>query len=166
MLILGIDPGTATTGFGLVEAVNNKSRLIHYGTVNTGASTDMPERLCQISNKLNEIITTFKPDAVAVEEIYYFKNAKTVIAVAQSRGVILLTAALAGLEIAEYTPLQIKQAVSGYGKADKKQVQKMVQVILNMEALPRPDDAADALAVAICHIHSQQLGKIYKGGLK
>ncbi len=166
MLVLGIDPGTATTGFGLVEVVNNKNKLIHYGTINTAASTDMPVRLCEISKKLNEIITTYNPDAVAIEELYYFKNAKTVITVAQSRGVIMMTAAMAGLEIAEYTPLQVKQSVVGYGKAEKKQVQIMVQAILNMETLPKPDDAADALAIAICHIHSHRMGKIYKGGLK
>jgi len=166
LLVLGIDPGTATTGFGLVEAVNNRNKLIHYGTVTTDAAADMSDRLCQISDKINEIITVYKPDAAAIEQIFYFKNAKTVITVAQSRGVILMTAAKAGLKIAEYTPLQVKQSVVGYGKADKKQVQIMVQSILNMENLPKPDDAADALAIAICHIHSCRMAKIYKGGLK
>lgn len=166
MLVLGIDPGTATTGFGLIESNNNKIKLVGYGTIDTRASEEMPLRLCEISKRIDEIITAYKPDAIAIEEIYYFKNAKTVITVAQSRGVILMTAAMAGIEIAEYTPLQVKQSVVGYGKAEKKQVQIMVKSILKLEALPKPDDAADALAIAICHIHSHRLGKIYKGGFK
>ncbi len=166
MLVLGIDPGTATTGFGLVEAVNSHIELIRYGTVKTEATAVMPDRLCQICDQINEIITAYKPDVAAIEQLYYFKNAKTVITVAQSRGVIMMTAAKAGLEIAEYTPLQVKQSVVGYGKADKKQVQIMVQSILHMDTLPKPDDAADALAIAICHIHSCRMAKIYKGGLK
>lgn len=166
MRVLGIDPGTATTGFGLVESNRGKLKLIDYGIIKTAADIKMPERLCQISSKVNEIIAEYKPDAVAIEELYYFKNAKTVITVAQSRGVIMMTAAMADKEIAEYTPLQVKQSVVGYGKADKKQVQLMVKTILNMEDLPKPDDAADALAIAICHIHSHRLGNIIKGGLK
>ncbi|HPF43753.1 MAG TPA: crossover junction endodeoxyribonuclease RuvC [Syntrophomonadaceae bacterium] len=166
MLVLGIDPGTATTGFGLIEAVNSRIELVRYGTVTTEANAAMSDRLCQICDQINEIITIYKPDVAAIEQIYYFKNAKTVITVAQSRGVIMMTAAKAGLEIAEYTPLQVKQSVVGYGKADKKQVQIMVQSILHMDTLPKPDDAADALAIAICHVHSCRMAKIYKGGLK
>lgn len=166
MLVLGVDPGTATTGFGLVEAVNNNIKLIDYGIISTEATAAMPERLCQIGDRLNGIINTYKPDVAAIEQIYYFKNAKTVITVAQSRGVIMMTAARAGLEIAEYTPLQVKQSVVGYGKADKKQVQIMVQALLKMGKLPKPDDAADALAIAISHIHSCRMANIYKGSLK
>ncbi len=166
MLVLGIDPGTATTGFGLVESIGSRMKLVHYGTITTEAAAEMPERLCQISEQIDGIIKAYKPDVAAIEQIYYFKNAKTVITVAQSRGVIIMTAAKAGLDIAEYTPLQVKQSVVGYGKADKKQVQIMVQTLLKMEKLPRPDDAADALAIAISHIHSCRLVNIYKGGLK
>lgn len=166
MLVLGIDPGTATTGFGLVESISNRMKLIHYGTITTEATAEMSQRLCQISEQIDELIKVYKPDVAAVEQIYYFKNAKTVITVAQSRGVIIMTAARAGLEIAEYTPLQVKQSVVGYGKAEKKQVQIMVKSLLKMETLPRPDDAADALAVAISHIHSCRLANIYKDGWK
>lgn len=164
MLVLGIDPGTAITGFGLVESIGGIIRLIDYGTIKTGADIPMSHRLCEINDKINELIMINKPDAVAIEELYYFKNAKTVITVAQSRGVIMMTAAQTGVKIAEYTPLQVKQSVVGYGKADKKQVQMMVKAILNMKNMPKPDDAADALAIAICHIHSHRLENIYRGG--
>ncbi len=124
----------------------------------------MPLRLAQIYQELDELLVEHSPDVVAVEHLYYQKNAKTVITVAQSRGVILVTAANRGIEVAEYTPLQVKQAVVGYGRADKKQVQFMVQKVLGMPQLPKPDDAADALAVAICHSHSHKLNSIYRGG--
>ncbi|MEN6349841.1 MAG: crossover junction endodeoxyribonuclease RuvC [Syntrophomonas sp.] len=157
MLVLGIDPGTATTGYGLVEYRGGKERLIEYGTVKTPSTMEMPLRLCKINREIDILLQKFKPDMVAIEQLFYFKNSKTVISVAQSRGVAMLTAAAAGFPIAEYTPLQVKQAVVGYGKAEKRQVQLMVQKILSMDELPRPDDAADALAIAICHIHSHKI---------
>ncbi|MDD3890213.1 MAG: crossover junction endodeoxyribonuclease RuvC [Syntrophomonadaceae bacterium] len=162
MLVLGIDPGTAITGYGLVDHKSGKEKLITYGTITTPAGMKMHLRLCIINQEIDRLIAEYKPDAVAVEEIFYQKNAKTVITVAQSRGVVLMTAASAGVEVAEYTPLQVKQAVVGYGNAEKKQVQIMVQKILSMQQIPRPDDAADALAIAICHIHSYRLGALYK----
>ncbi len=160
MLVLGIDPGTAITGFGLVKK-DRRELLIDYGTITTPAGMDMPARLCKINRELTAIINKYQPDAAAVEELFYHKNSKTVITVAQARGVALMTLAAGGLPIAEYTPLQVKQAVVGYGNAEKKQVQLMVQKILNMEELPRPDDAADALAIAICHLHSVRLGRYF-----
>ncbi|WP_054695923.1 crossover junction endodeoxyribonuclease RuvC [Syntrophomonas palmitatica] len=153
MKVLGIDPGTATTGYGVLEQVAGKAQLLEYGTINTSAKTSMPQRLWHIHQEVNGLLTVHKPDVVVVEEIFYFKNAKTIVTVAQGRGVILLAAAAAGVAVAEYTPLQVKQAVVGYGQADKRQVQLMVQKLLNMKEMPRPDDAADALAIAICHLH-------------
>ncbi len=157
MKVLGIDPGTATTGYGILEQVAGKAQLLEYGIINTAAKTSMPERLLKIQREMNRLLLEHKPDVVAVEEIFYFKNAKTIVTVAQGRGVILLTAAAAGIAVAEYTPLQVKQAVVGYGQAEKRQVQYMVQRLLNMKELPRPDDAADALAIAICHLHSYRM---------
>lgn len=162
MIVLGIDPGTATTGYGVVEYQAGKERLVKYGTITTPAAMDMADRLLTINRQLSDLIREVKPDAAAVEQLFFHKNAKTVITVAQGRGVILLTAAQEGIAVSEYTPLQIKQSVVGYGKAEKKQVQVMVQKMLAMRELPRPDDAADALAVAICHIHSYRLGAILK----
>lgn len=164
MLVLGVDPGTATTGYGVVEYLHGKEKLISYGTIRTTADLPMELRLLKIHREFNHLLDEYQPDAVAIEELFHHKNAKTVITVAQSRGVLLMTAAARGLELAEYTPLQVKQAVSGYGNADKKQVQIMVQKILHMEQVARPDDAADALAIAICHIHSYRLGRLNKGG--
>jgi crossover junction endodeoxyribonuclease RuvC len=165
MIVLGIDPGTATTGYGAIQKQAGKEKLIEYGVINTRPDSDMPNRLMKINHEIQGLIIKIKPDVIAVEELFYHKNSKTVITVAQARGVALLTAAMAGIEVMEYTPLQIKQAVAGYGKADKKQVQIMVQKILNLAEIPRPDDAADALAVAICHVHSHRLNSIYKNRL-
>lgn len=162
MIVLGIDPGTATTGYGVVEYQAGREKLIKYGTITTPAAMNMADRLVSINRQLSLLIQEVKPDAAAVEQLFFHKNSKTVITVAQGRGVALMTAAREGIAVSEYTPLQIKQSVVGYGKADKKQVQIMVQKILAMRELPRPDDAADALAVAICHIHSCRLGAIYK----
>lgn len=162
MLVLGIDPGTATTGYGLVKYEAGRQIMIDYGIISTPANMDMALRLCKINREVDELITKYSPDVVGVEQLYYQKNSKTVITVAQGRGVILMTVANRGIEVAEYTPLQVKQAVVGYGKADKTQVQYMVQKILNLKEPPKPDDAADALAVAICHINSYKLNSIYK----
>ncbi len=164
MLVLGIDPGTATTGYGLVKYEAGRQLMIDYGVISTKANMEMAFRLCKINQDLDNLITKYSPDVVAVEHLYHQNNAKTVITVAQGRGVVLMTAANRGLEVAEYTPLQVKQSVVGYGKADKNQVQFMVQKILTLPALPKPDDAADALAVAICHVHSHKLRNIQKGG--
>ncbi len=162
MIVLGIDPGTATTGYGVVEYQAGREKLIKYGTITTPSAMDMADRLLIINRQLTALIQEVKPDAAAVEQLFFHKNSKTVITVAQGRGVALMTAAGLGIAVSEYTPLQIKQSVVGYGKADKKQVQVMVQKILAMPELPRPDDAADALAVAICHIHSCRLGTLLK----
>jgi len=154
MLILGLDPGTATTGYGIIEKCGATVKPVEYGIISTPAGGNMADRLNTIHTKLVALLAAFRPAAVAVEEIFYHRNAKTVISVAQSRGVILLAAAQNGIQVAEYTPLQVKQSVVGYGQADKRQVQLMVKQILNLSSVPKPDDAADALAIAICHLHS------------
>ncbi len=164
MIVLGIDPGTAITGYGVVENKLGRNAIIAYGTINTTANMDMALRLSKINRDLDDLIIKYNPDVVAVEHLYYQKNAKTVITVAQSRGVILMTAANRDIEVAEYTPLQVKQSVVGFGRAEKAQVQFMVQKLLNLKDIPKPDDAADALAVAICHLHSYKVNSIYKGG--
>lgn len=164
MRVLGIDPGTATTGYGVVDYLQGREKLVHYGTIRTAARLDMPARLCQIKRELDQLLEDYHPDVVAVEELFYNRNSKTVITVAQSRGVVLMAAAAAGLSVAEYTPLQVKQSVVGYGNADKRQVQLMVQRILGMKEIPTPDDAADALAIAICCLHSYRLSRCIKDG--
>lgn len=151
MIILGLDPGTATTGFGVIESDGETLKLLDYGCIETMANETLPARLYQISKDLLEIITHWKPDAIAIEELFFSKNVKTAMTVAHARGAIMQKLAEQGYRIYEYKPMQIKEAVSGYGRADKKQVQRMVQMILDMHEIPRPDDAADALAVAICH---------------
>ncbi|KUO50644.1 MAG: Holliday junction resolvase [Desulfitibacter sp. BRH_c19] len=163
MLILGVDPGTATTGFGVIEVNANRYRSIIYGTILTEASMAMPFRLGIINNRLNEIISEYKPEHMAVEQLYFSKNTRTALTVGQARGVILLTGIQKNLPIGEYTPLQVKQAVAGYGRADKQQVQKMVAAVLGLNVIPKPDDAADALAVAICHAHSYKLNSVLTG---
>ena len=155
MLVLGIDPGTATTGYGLVrETPRGDLELVEYGVILTPAGMDQEKRLLMLYTRLNEIILLHHPDAGAVEKLFFRRNVSTAISVGQARGVILLAMAQVGMPAAEYTPMEVKQAVSGYGGADKKQVQVMVQAILQMEELPRPDDAADAIAIAITHLHS------------
>lgn len=165
MLVLGIDPGTATTGFGVVEGRGSRLRAVDYGIISTPAGMDMPDRLCLIHKGLSQIIDRYQPQVAAVEQIFYHRNAKTVITVAQSRGVVLYTAASEGIQVYEYTPLQVKQSVVGYGQAEKRQVQMMVQRILSLKEVPKPDDAADALAVAICHLHGHRLEQIYRSEL-
>lgn len=151
MIILGIDPGVATIGFGVIEASRQKNTLIQYGTITTPPGIPLSSRLLQISNDMEELIHTFHPDEMAIEELFFNTNITTGIAVAHGRGVILLSAEKLGVPIFEYTPMQVKQAVVGFGKAEKKQVMLMTQRLLHMKKLPRPDDAADALAIAICH---------------
>ena len=159
MRILGIDPGFAITGFSVIDYEGNKFKLITSGAILTEAHTSFPLRLEQIYNQLNQIITEYKPDAMAIEELFFNNNAKTAINVAQARGVILVTAKLNNVPIYEYTPLQVKQAVVGYGRADKMQVQRMVKMILNEENLPKLDDTTDSMAMAICHAHSSKFAK-------
>ena len=158
MLVIGIDPGTATTGYGLVrEQPNGDLQVVDYGVILTPAKTPMPQRLLHLYRELKEITLLHRPDQGAVEKLFFQTNVKTAISVGQGRGVALLALAEAELTIAEYTPLEIKQAIAGYGGADKAQVQYMVKALLNLDEIPKPDDAADALAVAICHIHGARL---------
>ncbi len=154
MRIIGIDPGFAITGFGVIEYTGNKFSIIDVGAITTEAGLELSDRLLTLSNGLDELIVKYKPDAMAVEELFFNTNVKTAIKVGHGRGVVLLAAAKADIKVYEYTPLQVKQAVVGYGRAKKEQVQQMVKVLLNLEKIPKPDDAADALAIAICHAHS------------
>ena len=151
MRILGVDPGVATIGFGLIEADRGSQRLLRYGVINTPAGLPLSNRLYQISRDMEELLGAFHPDEAAVEELFFSKNITTGIAVAHGRGVILLELERAGIPVYEYTPMQVKQAVAGYGGAEKRQVMLMTQRLLRMVEIPRPDDAADALAIAICH---------------
>ncbi len=157
MLALGIDPGTAITGYGFVREEASGLALVTYGVIRTPAGEPLYRRLLQIHEGLCALLATYRPDCVAVEELFFSTNARTAIAVGQARGVCLLAAAQAGLEVFEYTPLEVKQAIAGYGKASKEQVQQMVRMLLELDDIPRPDDAADAVAVAICHHHSARL---------
>ncbi len=151
MRILGIDPGTATTGFGVIDVENGKLKFVDAGIISTPAGEAMERRLSTLHDELTELLKEFKPQAFAIELLYFASNVTTAMTVGQARGVALLAAAQAGLPIAEYTPLQVKQAVTGYGKADKRQIQEMVKTLLSLSAIPKPDDAADALAIAITH---------------
>lgn len=154
MKILGIDPGTAIVGFSIIELENSSLKLLDYGCIYTDKNLSMNDRLLIIFNELEKIINKYSPDHMAIEELFYFKNNKTVISVGEARGVILLAGIKNNLSIYEYTPLQVKIGITGYGKADKKQVQLMVKTILKLKEIPKPDDAADAIAIAITHINS------------
>ncbi len=154
MRILGIDPGYAIVGYGIVDYEANRFRVVDYGAVTTQAHTPFDLRLQTIYNGLSCLIEKYSPDAMSIEKLFFNTNTTTAIDVAQARGVIVLAAAQGGLDIAEYTPLQVKQSVVGYGRAEKKQVQEMTRLMLNLKAVPKPDDTADALALAICHAHS------------
>lgn len=160
MLVLGIDPGLATTGYGLVAGDGQTLEAVTYGVLRTPAHTPIAERLVLLHDELTTLLDHYRPDVVAMEELFFSTNARTAMTVGEARGVLLLTAAQAGLDICEYTPLQVKQAVTGYGQADKHQVQVMVRLLLDLSELPRPDDAADALAVSICHHHSARLSEL------
>lgn len=150
MIILGIDPGTERTGYGVIMKDKGRLMSIEHGCITTPKNTENFKRISSISVRIKEIIEKHQPNQIAIEQLFFFKNSKTVISVSEARGAILLTAAQLGIPIKEYTPLQIKQAITGYGRAEKIQIQRMVTSILNLAAIPRPDDAADALAVAIC----------------
>ncbi len=154
MKILGIDPGFAIVGYGIIEYSGYKFTPLEYGAVTTEAGEDIFVRFKKIYDSLTEIISKSKPDAMAIEELFFNSNQKTAINVAQARGIILLAAMNCGIPIFEYTPLQVKQAVVGYGRAEKAQVQQMVKALLKLEKVPKPDDTADALAIAVCHAHS------------
>ncbi len=154
MRILGIDPGIAIVGYGIIEHVGNRFKVIDYGSIQTKAHTPLTERLQIIYTELRQLIYEHKPDCMAIEELFFNNNAKTAITVAQARGVIILGGVNEGLTVSEYTPLQVKQAVTGYGRADKNQVQQMTKALLGLDKVPKPDDTADALAIAICHAHT------------
>jgi crossover junction endodeoxyribonuclease RuvC len=163
MLVIGIDPGTATTGYGLVKELEDGSlAAVDFGVILTPAGDPMAGRLNQLYQQLKAILLLHQPVSGAVEKLFFQRNVTTAISVGQARGVALLALAQADLEVAEYTPMEIKQAVAGYGGADKNQVQQMVRALLNLDDIPRPDDAADALAVAICHLHSARTASLYR----
>ncbi len=158
MIVLGIDPGTATTGFGLVmEDPAGDAALVRCGVILTPAGVPLPERLLSIHREVTALIREAAPAALAVEELFFNRNVTTALSVGQARGVVLLAAAQAGLPVFEYKPSEVKQALVGYGNATKQQMQEMVRLMLGLEKAPRPDDAADAVAIAICHLHSARL---------
>lgn len=162
MRVLGIDPGTATTGFGLVVGQGgraNELRLEDYGVIRTKAGVPMPTRLLEIHEGLEELIGALRPDVLAVEELFFSSNVTTAISVGQARGVILLAGARAGLDVAGYKPNEVKQAITGYGAADKRQMQDMVRMLLGLAEVPRPDDAADAIAIALCHLQTARYAR-------
>lgn len=158
--VLGIDPGTATTGFGLIKENNYGLELIDYGIISTPPELGMEKRLQIIYEEMLKLIDLHQPDSCAVEKLFFQRNVTTAISVGQARGVVLLALAQKNVKFAEYTPLEVKQAVTGYGVASKKQVQIMVQSILNLSKIPKPDDASDALAIAICHAHSKKISDL------
>ena len=157
MRVLGIDPGTATTGYGVVEEAQGELKALTFGAIKTPAGQPLPERLQSIYQGVRDLVAEWNPAEAAVEELFFSRNVRTAMSVGQARGVTLLALADASLPITEYAPLTVKQAVTGYGSADKAQIQEMVRLLLRLEQIPRPDDAADALAVAICHLNSSKL---------
>lgn len=160
MIIIGIDPGYAIVGIGVVEYKGNKFRTIDYNAITTPAGMPTVERLKKIYQEMTMYIDKYAPDSIAIEELFFNSNQKTAINVAQARGVLLVAAANRNIPIFEYTPLQVKQSVTGYGRADKQQIQQMVKMMLGLNVIPKPDDAADALAIAICHAHSNKMNDI------
>ena len=156
-IALGIDPGTAIVGYAVVAARGSELSMIACDVITTPAGMPLPQRLQVIYKRLSEVIATYQPHEAAMEELFFAKNARTAITVGQARGVAMLALANGGLSIAEYTPLQVKQAVTGYGGAKKEQIGEMVRILLHLKAVPRPDDAADAAAIAICHLHTAPL---------
>jgi len=159
VLVLGVDPGTAITGYALVRQ-EEELDLVDYGAIMTPAGTPLPDRLLVIHTTLTTLIERYRPEAVAVEELFFSKNVRTAMSVGQARGVVLLAAAQAILPVYEYKPAEVKQAVAGYGNAPKEQMQEMVRLLLNLDRVPEPDDAADAVAVAVCHLHSARLRQL------
>lgn len=157
MVVLGIDPGTATTGYGLVREEGDVLQAVAFGVIHTEPNEALAQRLASLYAQLSDLVLTYKPDAAAVEELFFSRNVRTAMAVGQARGVALLTLAHARIPVDEYTPREVKQAVAGYGNAAKDQVQEMVRLLLNLPSVPYPDDAADALAIAICHLHAMRM---------
>lgn len=157
MRILGIDPGIAIVGFGFIDKIGSKLIPVQYGSIQTEAHTDPGFRLKDVYDATTQLIEKYKPDAMSIEKLFFNRNVTTAFTVGQARGVMILAGVQAGLSIAEYTPLQVKQSVVGYGKAEKHQVQEMVKILLKLSQVPKPDDVADALAIAICHAHSSSL---------
>ena len=168
MRILGIDPGIAIVGFGLIESERAGQRMLQYGAITTPKELPLAERLVQIGNDMEQLIAQLRPDAIAVEELFFTNNITTGIAVAHGRGIVLYTAQKSGVPLYEYTPMQVKMAVTGYGKAEKRQVMDMTKRLLNLKAVPKPDDAADALAIALCHARSATslLSRVQGGEVK
>ena len=168
MRILGIDPGIAIVGFGLIESDRGGQRMLQYGAITTPKELPLAERLVLIGNDMEELIAQLKPDAIAVEEMFFTNNITTGIAVAHGRGIVLYTAQKSGVPLYEYTPMQVKMAVTGYGKAEKRQVMDMTKRLLDLKAVPKPDDAADALAIALCHARSATslLSRVQGGEVK
>ncbi|NBI06944.1 crossover junction endodeoxyribonuclease RuvC [Senegalia massiliensis] len=162
MRIFGIDPGIAIVGYGVIDYKGNNFKVVDYGVITTPASMSPQQRLKKVYDELTNILIEYKPDAVAIEELFFNKNVKTAIQVGQARGVEILAVMNQNIDLFEYTPLQVKQGVVGYGRAKKKQVQEMVKLLLNLKEIPKPDDAADALAVAISHAHSGQFDKLFE----
>lgn len=161
-IILGVDPGYGITGYGIIKVEGSKLSCLDYGTITTSSGEVFSDRLKFLNQDLKKIIKKFKPDLIAVEDLFFYKNVKTAIKVGQARGVILLTCVLERVAVIEFTPLQVKQAITCYGRAGKGQVQQMVKVILNLKDIPKPDDAADALAVAVCAANSWRMGVVKK----
>ncbi len=164
MRILGIDPGIAIVGYGVVDKEGNSYKTIAYDAVTTRAHTPLPERLEKVYNGVNEIIKKYKPDAMSIEELFFNNNAKTALTVGQARGVIILAAMQNKIPVYEYTPLQVKQALTGYGRASKTQIQQMMKSMLGLSEVPKPDDVADALAIAVCHGNSMRFNSIKQFG--
>lgn len=159
---LGIDPGTATTGWAILSEKNGQITPLAFGHISTKKEKSDDERILEVSRDLAEIIKKYKPSEAAIEDIFFFKNQKTVIKVSQSRGAIILTLMQNNVKVSSYTPLQVKQSLTGYGRAEKKQIQLMTKKILSLEELPKPDDTADAIAIAICHINSRKINQLLK----
>jgi crossover junction endodeoxyribonuclease RuvC len=157
-IILGIDPGIADTGYGVIAVDGSRLTCLSYGSIRTPANTDLSSRLMTLHQELSQLIQKYKPELAALEQLFFCKNVKTAMTVGHARGVMLLTCEQLKVPIVEFTPVQVKQGVSAYGQADKKQVQKMVKLLLNLKEIPKPDDAADALAIAICAIHANVKG--------
>jgi crossover junction endodeoxyribonuclease RuvC len=157
-IILGIDPGTATMGWGVIRQEGNRLSYVQHGAVTTPSQWEMPRRLGRLFDGVTELVKGYRPETVAVEELFFNTNVTTAITVGQARGVVLLAAYRAGIEVAEYTPLQVKQAITSYGRAEKRQVQEMVKSLLRLREIPKPDDAADGLAIAVCHAFSSRIG--------
>ena len=162
MRILGIDPGLAIIGYGVIDVDNGNFKVVDYGVITTPKDETIPVRLAMIWDRVNLLISKFKPDHIAMEELFFTNNKTTGIIVSEARGVLLLAAVQSPAKLYEYTPMQIKQAITGYGKADKMQMQNMVRILLKLDTIPRPDDAADALAVAICHGQTSRFNEMFR----